>query len=482
MTPLSDKKILIMIPTYNEVDNVDLIVSRIRALEFEADILFVDDNSPDGTGKHLENMTHEDPHLHVLHRPGKLGVGSAHLDGIAWAYEHGYDTLVTMDSDQTHSPEDISVFLEKSENSDVVIGTRFAGIRSLLGWSLYRKFMTHLGHMLTRILLGMPYDATGGFRVYRLQNIPQGIFKMVETGSYSFFFESLLRLHINGIRIEEVPILLPARTYGHSKMRFADVMQGLTFLLALSLRTHTAREGLTYVKPFVSEAEADEDETREEWDIYWKGQEHSGKWLYDLIAAFYRRFIIRPAVNHFLSKHFAEKAHVLHAGCGSGAVDTDMAKKLKITALDLSPAGLTEYARFHPGHEDFILGSIFEIPAEPGTYNGIFNLGVMEHFHEDEIKRILVEFHRVLKPGGCIIMFWPPKWGLTVNVLKAAHFVLNTILGKNIKLHPDEHTHVTSRKRTAEWLQIADLDMLSFYFGPRDFFTHQVIVAEKRKS
>jgi SAM-dependent methyltransferase len=303
---------------------------------------------------------------------------------------------------------------------------------------------------------------------------------MVETGGYSFFYESLHRLHINGVHIGEVPISLPARTYGHSKMRLADIVQSVAFLLILAIRTRTAKGGLIYAKPFTAPGKTAPGDASAEWDTYWEGRGHSGKWLYDLIAAFYRRFIIRPAVNYFLSKYFPNNAKVLHAGCGSGAVDNDMAKVLNITALDLSPAGLTEYKRYHPDHKNFILGSIFEIPVEAETFDGIFNLGVMEHFHDDEIGRILVEFHRVLKPGGHIIMFWPPAWGLTVNVLKATHFLLNRILRRNVKLHPDEHTHIISRNRTKEWLRQAGLELDQFYFGPRDLFTHQIIVAEKK--
>ena len=152
MTPVADYKILIMIPTYNEIDNVELIISRIRALDLKADILFVDDNSPDGTGKLLFNLSQQDKRIYVLQRPGKLGVGSAHLDGIAWAYDHGVETLITMDADQTHSPEDIFSFLEKADDADVVVGSRFLEGNSLIGWSPYRKLMTHTGHFLTRLL------------------------------------------------------------------------------------------------------------------------------------------------------------------------------------------------------------------------------------------------------------------------------------------------------------------------------------------
>lgn len=485
MTAASRIKTLVMIPTYNEIDNVELIISRIRALDLDTDILFVDDNSPDGTGKLLNNLSQQDKRIHVLQRPGKMGVGSAHLDGIAWAYDRGVETLITMDSDQSHSPEDIFSFLEKADDADVVVGSRFMAADSLVGWSPYRKLMTHTGHFLTRILLRTPFDATGAFRVYKLGRIPRAVFAMVESPGYSFFYESLHRLHLNAVRVAQVPITLPVRTYGHSKMRFSDVVNGVVFLFMLALRTRTARASLLHAEPVSADSVGEGGVQQKEWDAYWHGQNQgqeksgAGKGLYSLIAAFYRRVIIRPAVNHFLGRYFLENAKVLHAGCGSGAVDVDMAKALRITALDLSPAALTEYARHHPGHEDLVKGSILDIPAEPETFDGVFNLGVMEHFHEPEIEEILREFNRVLKPGGRAILFWPPAWGLSVNVLKGIHFVLNDIFRRDVKLHPDEHTHVTSRKQTAEWLGKAGFEMVDFYFGPRDFFTHQIIVAEK---
>lgn len=221
-------------------------------------------------------------------------------------------------------------------------------------------------------------------------------------------------------------------------------------------------------------------ETNEvDWDDYWNPDSHRGKWLYDLIASFYRRFIIRPAVNSFLGAHFAPGARVLHAGCGSGMVDVDMAKRIKITALDISHAGLAEYARHHDGDVTLMHGSILDIPCEDESFEGIFNLGVMEHFTTDELARILPEFNRVLKTGSRIILFWPPVWGLSVNVLKAVHFVLHNVIKSEIELHPPEYTHIRSRKETAGWLEDAGFELRDFYFGPRDFFTHRIVVAEK---
>jgi dolichol-phosphate mannosyltransferase len=480
-------KMLVLIPTYNEAENVDIIIGGIRDLGLDLDLLFVDDNSPDGTGQLLDEAAAQDPRIHVLHRPGKMGIGSAHLDGIRWAYDHEYTILIPMDCDQTHRPEDIPRFIELMPQGDIVVGSRFTRPASLVGWNLLRKSMTHFGHWLTVNLLGLPYDATGAFRLYRLDRIPRGIFEMVETSSYSYFFESLHRLFVNQIPIVEFPIDLPARTYGHSKMRFRDMVQGLTFLLGLAARTKLSRHQLIYVEPPAAPADADDradaddadDAARTEWDAYWSGGGHSGKWLYDLIAAFYRRFIIRPSVNRFLGRYFVLGKSVLHAGCGSGAVDVDMAKTLRITGLDISPTGLAEFMRFHPGCGEPLLGSIFNIPAEDESYDGVFNLGVMEHFTEEDIGRILREFNRVLRTGSCAILFWPPAYGLSVNVLKAVHFVLNRVLGRDIQLHPVELTHVTSLRRTMSWLAPAGFDLVESSFGIRDAFTYEIIVARK---
>ncbi|MEP7000400.1 MAG: glycosyltransferase, partial [bacterium] len=188
-------KTLVMVPTYNERDNAPRMVAAIKALDLDVDVLFIDDNSPDGTGPLLEALCADYPRLTVRHRAGKNGIGSAHLDGIAAAYEGGYQRLVTLDCDFSHSPEDIPAFLRAADIADVVVGSRWTTMDSLPGWNLYRRMMTGIGHFLTRAVLGMPYDATGAFRAYRLDRIPQDVFSLVRSRSYSFFFESLFILH-----------------------------------------------------------------------------------------------------------------------------------------------------------------------------------------------------------------------------------------------------------------------------------------------
>lgn len=230
-------RLLILIPCYNERENAPKIHKRITALKLEADVLFVDDNSPDGTGKILDNLAKLYPNTFVLHRPGKQGVGSAHKAGINWAYKKGYKNLITMDCDFTHPPEYIPVILENSKDYDVVVTSRYIRKKSLEGWNILRKILTLFGHLMTRFILNMPYDATNSFRFYNLEKIPQRIFRLVESDGYSFFFESLHVLNLNGLKIKEIPINLSPRTYGSSKMKVSDAFQSLRTLFTVYLNT-----------------------------------------------------------------------------------------------------------------------------------------------------------------------------------------------------------------------------------------------------
>ena len=469
-----------MIPTYNEADNVVIIVSGIATTGLDVDILFVDDNSPDGTGTILDRLASNNPRLKVLHRPGKQGIGSAHKAGIRWAYQEGYSTLVTMDSDLSHSPSDIKRLLVSAEHADVVVGSRFLEANSLEGWVWHRKLLTHIGHLLTRVVLGLPFDCTNAFRRYRIDRIPLGVFQMVESQSYSFFYESLFRIKQNGFRISEIAIKLPARTYGHSKMRLKDVMHSVVFLWQLASQGWFRPASLVFVPAF--EGRDTGERAQAEWDVYWSGGGYGGKWLYDLVAQFYRRFIIRPAVDYFLSRAFAPGSKVMHSGCGTGMVDLGVYDRFQIVAFDISPRALTEYARHHGGQATLLQGSVFDIPAEAESFDGIFNLGLMEHFTEDEIARILKEFHRVLRPGGRIVLFWPPEYGLATQVLKLLDFVLRRMLKKDIALYPAELTRVVSRRQIDGYLRSGGFRLEVFYFGLRDMFTHRIIGAVRLDS
>ena len=235
---------LIAVPTYNERDNLEPLVRRIRKLPIEAALLIVDDRSPDGTGEIADRLAAEDPAIQVIHRPGKLGIGGAHMEILHRAYAMGVTHLITMDCDFTHQPEDIPKFIELAlEGSDLVIGTRFVDPRSLKDWEPFRKMVTYLGHFLTRHLLGMPYDASGAFRLYRLERVPSRVFDLVTARGYAFFFQSLYILWLNGFSVREIPIVLPARTCGHSKMTLSDAAKGLWRLAVTCVDSRTRRSG-----------------------------------------------------------------------------------------------------------------------------------------------------------------------------------------------------------------------------------------------
>ena len=211
-------KTLIFIPTYNERENVGPMCEQILALGLDADLLFMDDGSPDGTGQVLDGLAAQHARVRVVHRAGKAGIGSAHKAGIKLAYDEGYERLVTLDCDFTHQPEMIPQFLDRSETADAVVGSRYMETGSLPGWSALRKSLTTLGHVLTKNMLGISQDATGAFRAYNLTTIRRDLFDLVQSNGYAFFFESMLVLQRNGLAIAEIPITLPARTYGSSKM------------------------------------------------------------------------------------------------------------------------------------------------------------------------------------------------------------------------------------------------------------------------
>ena len=465
-------KTLIFIPTYNEFENVGKLYQGIARLGLKADILFMDDNSPDGTGKLLDSLSREHHDVAVIHRAGKLGIGSAHLEGIAYAYRQGYDLLVTMDCDFTHSPDDIHRILEHENLYDVVVASRYMDKESLKGWNILRKTLTYLGHFLTRVCLGMPYDATGAFRLYRLKRSPRDIFMTVQSKGYSFFFENLYVLYLNKFKIKEIPIVLPPRVYGHSKMTYQEIWHSFKQLVNTYWMTLKNR------KAYLLEPSLDENRDLQGWNQYWGEREETKKTCYDTLAEFYRKNIIRPSLNFFIHKYFSKGARLLHAGCGSGQVDVDIAKDFSITALDYSPAAIKFYERTNPRGQT-ILGSIFDIPIEENSCDGVYNLGVMEHFTGEEIQKALREFKRVVKPDGKIVLFWPHEFGGSVMVLKAAHFFLNKVLGKNIKLHPDEISRLRSAREAKRIIEQAGLKFEDHYFGIRDLFTQMVVIAKK---
>ena len=218
---------------------------------------------------------------------------------------------------------------------------------------------------------------------------------------------------------------------------------------------------------------------QKEWDRYWTKKKTKSQLVYRIIASFYRRYIIKRALNHFIEIEFIKNSTLLHAGSGGGQVDEDILKNYKITALDISKEALKLYKFYNGDKAKLIQASVFDIPTKELSFDGIYNLGVHEHFTQEENEKILKEFSRILKPNGKIVLFWPPKFGTSVIFLNSLHFILNNVLGKKIRLHPEEISLVKSKKQVQSFLKKGGFRLKKFYFGPLDMFTHCIIIAEK---
>lgn len=225
-------KTLIIIPTYNELENIPSLLKEVFSNAPTTDVLIVDDNSPDGTGELAEKMRTEDPRIHVLHRSGKLGLGTAYIAGFKYAIAHGYDAAFEMDADFSHDPRYLPDFLAKIEQADLVIGSRYIKGGSTPNWSLSRRMISGGGNIFARAVLGMPvHDCTAGFRCYRRVVLESIDLDTVESQGYGFQVELAYRVYKRGFKIVETPIVFMDRRVGTSKMSRAIVFEAFTYVL-----------------------------------------------------------------------------------------------------------------------------------------------------------------------------------------------------------------------------------------------------------
>jgi dolichol-phosphate mannosyltransferase len=221
-------RVLVVIPTYNEAENVRIIVERVRAAVPQVDILVADDNSPDGTGAIADELAAHDEHVHVLHRPGKQGLGAAYVAGFGWAREHGYEAVVEMDADGSHAPEQLHRLLDALREADLVIGSRYVPGGTVVNWPKSRLAISRTGSLYTRICLGVPYrDTTAGYRAYRMPVLDKIELDTVTSQGYCFQIDMLWRTHKYGFRVVEVPITFADRERGSSKMSSKIVREAL---------------------------------------------------------------------------------------------------------------------------------------------------------------------------------------------------------------------------------------------------------------
>jgi len=230
-------KTLVSVATYNEIENLPPLVGAVWQVAPQADILVIDDNSPDGTGRWCDEYAANEPRLKCVHRPGKLGLGTATIAAMQYAIDHGYELLLNMDADFSHHPQYIPAILAQMPNADVAIGSRYCPGGGTKDWPLPRRLMSWGVNTYARVLLGLkPRDTSGAFRCYRVSLLKQLDFAAIKSRGYSFQEEILWRLKRLGARMVETPIIFADRERGQSKINKQEAVAAIRLILRLGIK------------------------------------------------------------------------------------------------------------------------------------------------------------------------------------------------------------------------------------------------------
>jgi dolichol-phosphate mannosyltransferase len=228
-------KICVIIPTLNEEKNIPKIISKIKKTKIKLDVLFVDDNSSDKSQHIIKSLKKKYKFINYIFRKNKIGIGSAHKDGIRLCYKKRYDLIITMDADGTHDPKYFSKMISKAKEFDYVITSRFIKPNLIKDWPLFRKFITHARHILVKLLLGINHDASGAYRCFFRKNIKLTDILLAKNNDYAFFWEITHIIKNRGYKIYEVPVQLIYRKLGESKMRVSHIFYSLFYLCKIYL-------------------------------------------------------------------------------------------------------------------------------------------------------------------------------------------------------------------------------------------------------
>lgn len=242
-TPL-ETRLLVFTATYNERENLPRLIQEIHAVVPQADVLVIDDGSPDGTGKLADELAAADPRIHVIHRAGKLGLGTAVLAGMSYGIEHQYDLFVNMDADFSHHPRYLPALLAGMKRNDIMIGSRYVPGGGTVNWPLSRKIMSGGVNAVVRLLMRIPaHDTSGGYRCYRVAKLRQTDLTHLLSHGYSFQEEVLYRCYKAGCRIGETPIIFEDRRAGTSKADLRESVRSMTVILRLGLEAFLGTDG-----------------------------------------------------------------------------------------------------------------------------------------------------------------------------------------------------------------------------------------------
>jgi dolichol-phosphate mannosyltransferase len=223
------EKALVIIPTYNEKENIRSVIERVLATDPRLEILIVDDNSPDGTGDIVNEESGRNPRLHLLRRAGKMGLGTAYRDGFGWALARDYEYIFEMDADFSHDPAHLPIFLEAAQNADFVLGSRYLdGNVTVVNWPMRRLMLSYGANIYVRVVTGMKlWDATGGFKCFRRKVLAAIDLQDVRSNGYAFQIEMSFRAFRKGFKGVEIPIVFSDRTHGQSKMNKGIMVEAI---------------------------------------------------------------------------------------------------------------------------------------------------------------------------------------------------------------------------------------------------------------
>jgi dolichol-phosphate mannosyltransferase len=231
---MANPRVLVALATYNEINNLPSLVDAIQSVLPDAELLIVDDNSPDGTGQWCDERAKTDTRLKCLHRPGKQGLGSATLCAMRCAFDGPYDVLVTMDADWSHDPEYLSALIRAIVDADVALGSRYCSGGKIEGWPLYRRVLSRWMNWLSGVALHLPVrDTSGAFRAYRIEALKKINLDNIRSTGYSYLEEILWHLHYAGTKMVEVPITFRERRAGRSKINASEAVGKVSTLLRL---------------------------------------------------------------------------------------------------------------------------------------------------------------------------------------------------------------------------------------------------------
>jgi len=464
-------KITVVIAAYNEPENIGLLTARLIAVlddvyHSQWELIYVIDGT-DGTLAAAQSFAARRPEIRILHNPYPRGLGSAFRKGFE-AIAADTTIVVTMDADLNHQPEEIPKLVRAlfGRGADIVVGSRKVSGSVTEGAPFWKRALSDMVNRLMRRMMRMPVsDQTSGYRAYRyeaLRRIP-----FYNTG-FAFLPEILMRAHSVGLRIVEEPIQFVFRTVGESKMKLLPTALSYFSLLASSLSWRSPPNG------------SPQTFGGREWDRHWlslgNGRSRS---LFGLGSSAVRRFIFQPAVRFFLDKYFSAEGIFFEMGCGTGESSAAVPRRSRhFVGLDFSAVALAQ-SRIAGPFDSRVCADICRLPLQPASIDGIWNLGVMEHFSTPELMQALREFRGVLKPGGIVVLFWPAEANASRWVLAPVEWLRSAIAGKQFRFFPDEISRLKSRGEGADILKSAGFDPLEVDFSIRTFFIHMVVIGRK---